>query len=1228
MKTLPIITYPFYDSFIDGRILKRTTNKQLNDNGEERPDTLVTRSHDWDGVLDWEIWDVPSFSGDIIGKVTGKYRIEYGFKVYEVILFNHIWSKYGFPIHNLEYRASDNGYYYEMVPDTGDVVGFVVKDHGSRDFTQSFYPHFDPDYRLYSETEKWDNYFKSTVTRIPSPLFDSYGFVPGRNKKGFNIEDVKGTRITALFKPFYDGGQLMTHGLCLSKTEQLPTKSDILHTSINPSNPVDSFNAKFIEIIHELDPDTDYFARLYMKTEEGHEYYSDAQTFKTTVATIMPQYVIGATTREVTSSSAVIRTGFDLIGDFPIEEAGIVWKAYTSGTPVLPTITTNDGKLTTDVREESVMDEHLLTGLSAGTKYYVRTYVKLVGIELPVYGTSDINEQPIIIYGYRHPGYFITDTITNPINPTITILRKLFTDSTKTTVSGKIIGMGGAALLKAGVCWSPNSIPTKANSFAEADMSRGEFAEFYCDVIGLQPETTYHFRTWATTKKGATEYTGYSADELIFNTATGVVSKLTYATQQATEITSTSAKIALVINDKGGLSITESGICYKLNSSPAAPTVLDSKKSLTTDIGRHEAIIESLAESTTYKARSYVTTSEGTEYGNLITFTTLKKIITYPPSITTDVNIIESKTTATVKAYVTNNGGAVISRKGFAWSTAPISQGNVPVSPYQDITTENIEHSMTGLTEGTKYYVRAYAINEKGIGWGNEVVFETLEADETGIVPVITNLPVFELKTTSSVLSAKITSKNGTITRKGIAWSTSSIPATTPSGDYKDHSVDASSFSVEIKDLSPETLYYVRAYAQNETGFGWSEQFTITTPSVDVPVVATNSILAKTNNSITIRLTVSRAVIDRGIAWGYSPLITPNKISYSGGSDPVDMKLIKSDPGVYYVRAYFTTTNGDTFTSAEKMEVIAGDNLLFELPDVGDFYSFNGRSWMKDSNGVWYRSDNTVSKLAAPQSPLYASQKAPKEEIQPISSTPPTAAAIRDGAGNVITETYLTKERAYPLGSITIKDWTDKGPGPDSERAIVNGDIIISTIVSNIYKDGNYTQYFFLPGVMYLYKNARYVSYDRTTLWFHSNIDMAPIAETYVSASEMQPAQTKTLIALGGTPPVDNPVGAVEGDLWASGGASVIDEHFLLKYTDGNWEACIPERGTMYIYKKIRYMCDLSDKNGNSLLFHSNTDMSSITDLYSTMNVNAPISKKHLEDALAAFVIKYGLTEV
>jgi hypothetical protein len=34
--------------------------------------------------------------------------------------------------------------------------------------------------------------------------------------------------------------------------------------------------------------------------------------------------------------------------------------------------------------------------------------------------------------------------------------------------------------------------------------------------------------------------------------------------------------------------------------------------------------------------------------------------------------------------------------------------------------------SLRGLLRGTKYYVRAYAVNEEGIGYGNEVTFTTL----------------------------------------------------------------------------------------------------------------------------------------------------------------------------------------------------------------------------------------------------------------------------------------------------------------------------------------------------------------------------------------------------------------------------------------------------------------------------------------------------------------------
>jgi len=74
----------------------------------------------------------------------------------------------------------------------------------------------------------------------------------------------------------------------------------------------------------------------------------------------------------------------------------------------------------------------------------------------------------------------------------------------------------------------------------------------------------------------------------------------------------------------------------------------------------------------------------------------------------------------------TSNGGAPITERGMVLSINPIPTindikfGTTSVTGAGDFTSE-----LTGLNAFTKYYIRAYAINKLGVGYGNEVSFTT-----------------------------------------------------------------------------------------------------------------------------------------------------------------------------------------------------------------------------------------------------------------------------------------------------------------------------------------------------------------------------------------------------------------------------------------------------------------------------------------------------------------------
>jgi uncharacterized protein (TIGR02145 family) len=78
----------------------------------------------------------------------------------------------------------------------------------------------------------------------------------------------------------------------------------------------------------------------------------------------------------------------------------------------------------------------------------------------------------------------------------------------------------------------------------------------------------------------------------------------------------------------------------------------------------------------------------------------------------------------TLNGLITSNGGSSITERGFSWDTnANPTTSNNKVINMSGL--DNFSEIVTGLTPNTTYFVRAYAINSKGISYGNEISFTT-----------------------------------------------------------------------------------------------------------------------------------------------------------------------------------------------------------------------------------------------------------------------------------------------------------------------------------------------------------------------------------------------------------------------------------------------------------------------------------------------------------------------
>jgi hypothetical protein len=211
---------------------------------------------------------------------------------------------------------------------------------------------------------------------------------------------------------------------------------------------------------------------------------------------------------------------------------------------------------------------------------------------------------------------------------------------------------------------------------------------------------------------------------------------------------------------------------------------------------------------------------------------------TLPTLITADPVEI-TQTTVTYGGNITSDGGAEIIVAGICWSTS--SNPSVRDKHTNDgKESGSFSSKLTGLTPNTKYYIRAYANNSAGTGYGNEVSFTTSQI----VVATLTTADPTFVTANSAISGGDITFDGGDpVTERGVCWWTSSNPTIT---DNK--TIDGSgtgSFVSNITNLQPITTYYVRAYAINSAGTSYGNEISFST-LISAPIVTTSVIASTT----------------------------------------------------------------------------------------------------------------------------------------------------------------------------------------------------------------------------------------------------------------------------------------------------------------------------------------------------------------------------------------------
>jgi uncharacterized protein (TIGR02145 family) len=296
----------------------------------------------------------------------------------------------------------------------------------------------------------------------------------------------------------------------------------------------------------------------------------------------------------------------------------------------------------------------------------------------------------------------------------------------------------------------------------------------------------------------------------------------TVITKNPEELTPNTIKIGGSITNIGlqATQVDQYGHVYsKINSNP---TIADNKTNLGTSSEPKDFVstITDLEEAQTFYVAAYATNTKGTAYGEVLTVTTPSNT----PTIETAAIVSITQTGAISGGTLISDGGNSIIERGICYSSTS------PVDIFANIIKDNstelgaFTSTLTDLQVGTTYFVRSYAKNSSGVGYGEEKNFKTLSG-----IPTVLSLTADALSGTTANASGRILANGGEILSSyGFCYSTHTNPTI---GDFKlevGNTIEGD-FSGILEGLIPSTKYYVRAYATNSAGTGYGAELYLTT---------------------------------------------------------------------------------------------------------------------------------------------------------------------------------------------------------------------------------------------------------------------------------------------------------------------------------------------------------------------------------------------------------------